>query len=33
MQLNMAENLCLYAEGQFTGNGWGIGSGIAWRVY
>jgi len=32
MQLNLAENLCLYAEGQFTGGGWGIGAGGVWRV-
>jgi hypothetical protein len=32
IQFNMAENICLYAEGQFTGDGWGVGSGIAWRL-
>ena len=32
VQLNAAEDLCIYLEGQFTGGGWGVGIGGAWRL-
>jgi hypothetical protein len=32
MQLNLADNACLYVEGQLTGDGWGAGAGGVWRL-
>jgi hypothetical protein len=32
MQVNLADNLCFYLEGQTTGDGWGFGAGGVWRL-